>query len=108
MTHGGPDAKVTVTLTREGDDVVTRVADDGRGMSPEVTSHIFERFYREDSSRSRASGGSGLGLAIVRTLVESHGGSITVDSAVGEGTTFTVRLPDQGTDHVTGSTPARR
>jgi len=108
LTHGGPDAKVTVTLTREGDDVVTRVADDGRGMSPEVTSHIFERFYREDSSRSRASGGSGLGLAIVRTLVESHGGSITVDSAVGEGTTFTVRLPDQGTDHVAGSTPARR
>lgn len=93
LTHGGPEATVTVTLTLEDEDVVITVADDGRGMSPEAASHIFERFYREDASRSRASGGSGLGLAIVKSLVDKHGGSITVDSTEGEGSTFTVRLP---------------
>ncbi|QGU05504.1 sensor histidine kinase [Corynebacterium comes] len=93
LTHGGPEAVVTVTLRLEDDDVVLTVADDGRGMSPEAASHIFERFYREDPSRSRASGGSGLGLAIVKSLVEKHGGSITVDTTEGEGSAFTVRLP---------------
>jgi sensor kinase len=61
-------------------------------MSPEVTSHIFERFYRADESRSRESGGSGLGLAITKTLVEAHGGSISVESVEGEGSTFRVAL----------------
>ena len=54
---------------------------------------IFERFYREDSSRSRTSGGSGLGLAITKSLVDQHQGRITVRSAPEEGTTFSVRLP---------------
>lgn len=70
------------------------VSDDGRGMDEEVASLIFERFYREDPSRSRgAGGGSGLGLAIVKSLVDQHGGEITVDSTPGEGSTFTVRIP---------------
>lgn len=93
LTHGGPEAAVRVTLGLEDDDVLITVEDDGRGMSPETASHIFERFYREDASRSRASGGSGLGLAIVKSLVEKHGGTITVDSVEGEGSAFTVRLP---------------
>ena len=93
LTHGGPEATVTVTLRLEDDDVVVTVADDGRGMSPETASHIFERFYREDASRSRASGGSGLGLAIVKSLVEKHGGTIAVESAEGEGSAFMVHLP---------------
>lgn len=96
LTHGGPDAVVTVTLGLEDEDVLLTVADDGRGMSGETASHIFERFYREDASRSRASGGSGLGLAIVKSLVEKHGGTITVESTEGEGSTFTVRLPSSG------------
>ena len=70
------------------------VSDDGRGMDEEVASLIFERFYREDPSRSRgAGGGSGLGLAIVTSVVDQRGGEITVDSTPGEGSTFTVRIP---------------
>ncbi|QGU08254.1 putative sensor histidine kinase TcrY [Corynebacterium occultum] len=92
LVHGGPESAVTLRYTFSGEDVVTEVTDTGRGMEPEVAAHIFERFYREDSSRSRISGGSGLGLAIVKSLVEQHGGSIAVHSAPGEGTTFTVRL----------------
>ncbi|MDO5513424.1 cell wall metabolism sensor histidine kinase WalK, partial [Corynebacterium sp.] len=93
LTHGGPEATVSVLLHLDGRDVVLEVSDDGRGMSPEVAGKVFERFYREDASRSRASGGSGLGLAITKSLVEKHGGTITVASEEGSGSVFTVRLP---------------
>lgn len=93
LTHGGPKARVTVSLRLDGDDVVVDVSDDGRGMPPEVAEKVFERFYREDASRSRASGGSGLGLAITKSLVEKHGGTITVTSEEGVGSVFTIRLP---------------
>jgi len=92
LKHGGPDAAVDVNVRKDGDTIVVAISDDGVGMSPEVTSHIFERFYRADESRSRESGGSGLGLAITKTLVEAHGGSISVDSVEGEGSTFRVAL----------------
>ncbi|TNL96122.1 HAMP domain-containing histidine kinase [Corynebacterium tapiri] len=94
LRHAGEDAEVTVTLRNDDRDVVLEVQDNGKGMAPEVSEHIFERFYREDSSRSRgAGGGSGLGLAIVKSLVEQHGGTVVVDSTLGEGSTFRVRLP---------------
>ena len=93
LRHGGEDAEITVGLERDGDDILIKVIDTGRGMDPEVSSHIFERFYREDTSRTRDTGGSGLGLAIVKSLVEQHGGSIDVESELGVGSTFTVRLP---------------
>jgi len=69
------------------------VHDTGIGISPEDAVHIFERFYRADPARSRAVGGSGLGLAIVDWVVHAHGGSVSVDSQVGQGSTFTVTLP---------------
>ncbi|WP_284523302.1 sensor histidine kinase [Corynebacterium aquatimens] len=92
--HAGEDAEVTITLRDNLDRLFIGVADNGVGMSPEDAEHIFERFYRADTSRHRAAGGgSGLGLAITKSLVEQHDGTISVVSAPGEGSTFTISLP---------------
>ncbi|RBO87517.1 two-component system OmpR family sensor kinase [Nocardia puris] len=93
LTHTPPDADITVALTPELYDVVLEVADTGPGLPPDEADRVFERFYRTDTSRTRASGGTGLGLSIVRALVEAHGGTVGVRSVPGEGTIFTVRLP---------------
>lgn len=94
LRHGGDEATVQLRLSTADRDAVIEVIDDGRGISPEAIPHIFERFYREDVSRTRGSGGgSGLGLAIVKSLVEQHGGTIVVTSVQGEGTVFRIRLP---------------
>jgi heavy metal sensor kinase len=84
---------VTLSLTRDGDHAVLKVWDTGPGIPPEHLPHIFDRFYRVDSGRSRDQGGSGLGLNIARWVVESHGGTLTAESTPGEGATFTARLP---------------
>jgi len=84
---------VTVHGRRTHKAVEITIADTGPGIHPEHLPHLFERFYRVDKSRSRASGGNGLGLAIAREIALAHGGDITVDSAPGQGTAFTVRLP---------------
>jgi two-component system OmpR family sensor kinase len=68
------------------------VQDNGQGIPPDLLPHVFERFARGDSSRSRASGSTGLGLAIVQAVVAAHDGAVTVDSVPGH-TVFTVRLP---------------
>jgi len=81
---------VTVGLVNNGGDATLRVHDTGSGIADEDLPHIFERFYR--SSTSRASGGTGLGLAIARWIAEEHGAAITVETKVGEGTTFVVHL----------------
>ena len=85
--------RITVSLHREDDNAVLRVSDTGMGIPREALGHIFERFYRVDKARSRATGGSGLGLAIVRTIVQRNRGEITVDSVLDQGTTFTVTFP---------------
>jgi signal transduction histidine kinase len=83
-----PGGAITLTLA---DDAVT-VADTGCGISDEDRLHIFERFYKVDRARDRSLGGSGLGLSIVKKILELHGYSITVESEVGRGTQFTIRL----------------
>ena len=80
-------------LRRDGSRAVLEVSDHGPGMAPEVAAHVFDRFYRADPSRSRAQGGTGLGLAIVAALVDAHGGTVTVDSREGAGSTFRAVLP---------------
>ena len=84
---------ISVDLFREGGEVVLRVADDGIGIPLQAQRRIFERFYRVDKDRSRERGGTGLGLSIVKHVVELHGGHISVLSELGEGSTFTARLP---------------
>ncbi len=88
-----PGGQVTVSLLRNEDNALLRVADTGVGIPEESLSHIFERFYRVDKARSRKSGGSGLGLSIVRTMVERNQGQIRVESTVGQGSIFTVTFP---------------
>ena len=75
------------------------VADTGPGINPQDLPLVFERFYRVDPSRARTTGGAGLGLTIARQLVETHGGTIRVDSQSGEGARFSFTLP------LTGSPP---
>jgi signal transduction histidine kinase len=89
-----PEGGIIALRARSGDSAVElSVEDTGEGIPPERLPHLFERFYRGDAARDRASGGAGLGLAIVRELVEAMGGEVSVDSTPGQGSRFTVRLP---------------
>ncbi|MFI0469513.1 sensor histidine kinase [Saccharopolyspora sp. 5N102] len=88
---GTPVAVVVRSLP--DDQVGLTVTDHGPGMNPRTADRIFERFYRGDDSRSPGTGGTGLGLAIVKSITEAHGGTVTVTTAEGEGSTFTVTLP---------------
>lgn len=85
--------RVTVTASQASGQVIIEVSDSGIGIPPDDLARIFERFYRVDRSRSRAMGGTGLGLSIVKHVVQNHGGAVEVASKLGEGSTFTVRLP---------------
>jgi two-component system sensor histidine kinase BaeS len=79
-----------------GASVAVEVADTGSGIPAEHLPHVFDRFWRAEKSRNRSTGGSGLGLAIVLKLAEAHGGTASVESVVGEGSVFTVRVPVAG------------
>ncbi len=87
--------EVETTLTRSGKRAVIRIADTGIGIPAEDLPHIFDRFYRVDKARSRATGGTGLGLSIVKQIVQIHGGDIRATSTEGKGTTFEIELPVQ-------------
>ena len=93
VTHTPDGTPIGVTIVAEGPFAVLAVADEGPGMTAEDTARVFERFFRADPSRVRSSGGSGLGLSIVAALVAAHGGRVDVESTLGRGTTFTVRIP---------------
>lgn len=86
-------AHITVTLDKKGDRIQLVVADKGIGIPAKDLENIFQRFYTVDKTHSRKLGGSGLGLSLVETIVEKHGGKISVASEVGKGTAFTVSLP---------------
>ena len=86
-------SSVEVAVARAGDKAQITFKDHGAGISANDLPRIFDRFYRGDRSRTRATGGFGLGLAIVKALVEAHGGSIAAESTPGKGTRMTVELP---------------
>jgi len=94
-THTPPGTTVTARVQRRGPWLCVDVQDDGQGIPPDLLPHVFERFARGDSSRSRVSGSTGLGLAIVQAVATAHGGAVTVDSVPGQ-TVFTVHLPALG------------
>jgi len=85
--------QVTVTLDQSDHYALIQIQDTGIGIAPQEQTRIFERFYRVSSDRSRHSGGSGLGLAIAAAIVQAHHGSLQVQSELGKGSTFTIRLP---------------
>ncbi len=87
--------RVQVSLVEKSDTLELLVADTGVGIDSQDLPYIFERFYRSDKSRNRETGGSGIGLTIVKTLVEAHQGKISVQSRKGEGSKFTVTLPNK-------------
>jgi len=84
---------ISITLASYNTQAEIRVADNGTGIESVHLPHLFERFYRNESSRTRKKGGAGLGLAITKSIVDVHGGTITVDSQPGAGTTFRILLP---------------
>jgi signal transduction histidine kinase len=87
------DGTIIAAVAAENGSVVLRVSDTGSGIPSKDLTRVFERFYRVDRARSRETGGTGLGLAIVRHVAENHGGTVTVTSELGRGSTFEVRLP---------------
>jgi two-component system sensor histidine kinase SenX3 len=94
-SHEGARVAVTCARRSHGDDEVVEIAvtDNGIGIGDDDLERIFDRFYRVDPDRSRASGGTGLGLSIVKLVAEAHGGSVSVWSKVGSGSTFTFKIP---------------
>jgi signal transduction histidine kinase len=93
IKYSDPGARVDVEIEEDVSTLTVRIRDTGVGIPEDDLKQLFERFYRVDKDRSRATGGSGLGLAISKQIVEMHGGSISVESEVGVGSVFEVRLP---------------
>jgi len=109
LYYNHPGGRIEVQLGTAAAEVVLTVRDTGCGIPAEDQAHIFERFYRVDKARARASGGNGLGLAICKSIVEAHGGTLGFDSTPGAGSTFWVCLPAAGVgDGVCSTQKVRR
>ncbi len=93
LVHTPPGGSVMLSVVGDARSAVILVRDTGHGIAPEHLPYIFERFYRADPSRDRATGGAGIGLSVARGIVQAHGGTIDVRSVVGQGTEFTITLP---------------
>lgn len=90
--HTSPGGRIEIGWRRAGDDIEIWVDDDGEGIAPGDLAHVFEPFYRGDRSRSRRRGGTGLGLALTKTIIEEHGGQISVESEQHKGARFVIRM----------------
>jgi two-component system sensor histidine kinase SenX3 len=100
IAYSPRDASVSVSRRRVGDTVEIAVTDRGLGIAPQHQTRVFERFFRVDPARSRATGGTGLGLAIVKHVLANHGGHVRLWSSPGVGSTFTMCLPSRAPDAV--------
>jgi signal transduction histidine kinase len=98
IKYSKPGGEVKISARADDTQVIIEIKDNGIGISQAEQVRIFERFYRVDKSRSRAQGGSGLGLAIVKKIAEEHGGTISVESTLGEGSVFRITLPRRKID----------
>jgi signal transduction histidine kinase len=93
IRYSRPGGTITIAVANHRGHVELAVRDDGPGIQPSELEHVFERFYRGDSSHTWPGQGSGLGLAICREIAEAHGGRMEATSAVGHGSTFLLQLP---------------
>jgi two-component system sensor histidine kinase SenX3 len=98
IAYSAESARVGLGVERAGGIVAIHVSDQGVGIPPDEQERIFERFYRVDPARARATGGTGLGLSIVKHVAANHGGDVSVWSVEGQGSTFTLRLPDSAAE----------
>jgi two-component system phosphate regulon sensor histidine kinase PhoR len=98
LKYGSPGSRVRITARVEDGKIRLDVTDEGPGIDPQHLPRLFERFYRVDAGRSRELGGTGLGLAIVKNLMEAMGGAVSVESATGAGSTFSLTLPTEAAE----------
>ncbi|TCB99285.1 two-component sensor histidine kinase [Micromonospora zingiberis] len=106
INYSSEDTTVRVTARAGAEHVEIAVTDQGIGIAPTDVDRIFERFYRADQARSRATGGTGLGLAIVKHIASNHGGRVEVASTLGGGSTFTLRLPASPPEDLLSTLPS--
>ncbi|RIV37278.1 two-component sensor histidine kinase [Micromonospora radicis] len=106
INYSGEDTTVRITAGVSAEQIEIAVTDQGIGIAPTDVDRIFERFYRADQARSRATGGTGLGLAIVKHIASNHGGRVEVASTLGGGSTFTLRLPTRPPDDLLATLPS--
>jgi signal transduction histidine kinase len=96
IQHSHAASEVEARIAADGETVTLEIEDHGEGIDPAVLPHVFDRFFRGDPSRTRATGGTGLGLSICKAIAERAGGTISISSEPGAGSTVTVRLPLAG------------